>query len=86
MNTEILGIVSMFLATVLLAIPLGKYIAKIYLGDRTFLDYLFNPIEKLFFRISRIDSIKEMNWKQHLYALLGINFVWFFLYILLKYQ
>ena len=69
----------MFCATVLLAIPLGKYIAKVYSGDKTFLDFLFNPIEKYFFRLSGIDATKEMNWKQHLYALLGINFIWFFL-------
>lgn len=79
MNTEILGIVSIFIATVLLAIPLGKNIAKVYLGDKTFLDYIFNSIEKLIFRVSRIDSKMEMNWKQHLNALLGINVVWFFL-------
>ena len=79
MNTEILGVVSMFLVTVLLAIPLGKYIAKVYSGDKTFLDFIFNPIEKFFFRISGIDATKEMNWKQHLYTLLGINVVWFFL-------
>jgi len=36
MNTEILGIVAMFLITLLLAIPLGKYIAKVYSNEKTF--------------------------------------------------
>ena len=79
MNTEIIGIIFLFLVTVLLAIPLGKYIANVYSGDKTLLDFVFNPIEKFFFRISGIETTKEMNWKQHLYALLGINFIWFFL-------
>ena len=51
MNTEILGIIAMFGITLLLAIPLGKYIAKVYGGERTWLDPLFNPLEKLFFKI-----------------------------------
>lgn len=79
MNTEILGIVVMFFMTVVLAVPLGKYIAKIYAGEQTFLDPIFNPIEHFFFKISGIDPSEEMNWKQHLYALLTINLLWFFL-------
>ena len=77
MNTEILGIIAMFGITLLLAIPLGKYIAKVYGGERTWLDLVFNPLEKLFFKISGIDTKKEMNWKQHLVALLVINLIWF---------
>lgn len=79
MNTEILGIIAMFVLTLLLAIPLGKYIAKVYLGQKTFLDSFFNPIEKFFYKISGIDAKKEMNWKQHLVALLAINIIWFVL-------
>ena len=77
MNSEILGIIFMFVVTVVLSIPLGKYIAKVYGGERTLLDPIFNPIERLFFRISGIDSSKEMDWKQHLYAIITINAIWF---------
>ena len=77
MNSEILGIIFMFVVTVVLSIPLGKYIAKVYGGERTLLDPIFNPIERLFFRISGIDSSKEMDWKQHLYAIISINAIWF---------
>ncbi|MBC8644588.1 potassium-transporting ATPase subunit KdpA [Flavobacterium lindanitolerans] len=79
MNTEITGIIAMFVLTLLLAIPLGKYISKVYLGQKTFLDPVFQPIEKLFYKISGIDSKKEMNWKQHMVALVAINVVWFVL-------
>ena len=79
MNTELLGIIAMFVITVALAIPFGKYIAKVYAGYKTPLDPVFNPIEKFFFRISGIDAKAEMNWKQHMIALLTINFVWFLL-------
>lgn len=77
MNTEILGIIAMFTITLLLAIPLGKYMAKVYAWERTLLDPVFNPLEKLFFKVSGINSKNEMTWKQHLVALLTINLLWF---------
>ncbi|MES2689033.1 MAG: potassium-transporting ATPase subunit KdpA [Bacteroidota bacterium] len=79
MNTEIAGIILMFFATVAIAIPLGKYIATVFSGEHTLPDRIFNPLEKFFYRVSGIDPQKEMNWKQHLVALLTINLVWFFL-------
>ncbi|MFD1630125.1 potassium-transporting ATPase subunit KdpA [Pseudopedobacter beijingensis] len=77
MNTEILGVIAMFGVTLLLAIPLGKYIAKVYAGERTFLDPVLNPLERLVYRISGINPDYEMNWKQHLVVLLTINLLWF---------
>ncbi|MBK8680264.1 MAG: potassium-transporting ATPase subunit KdpA [Sphingobacteriales bacterium] len=77
MNTEILGIIAMFGLTFLLAIPLGKYIAKVYGGEKTILDPLFNPLERLFYKFSGINPKTEMNWKEHLVALLSINLLWF---------
>ena len=79
MNTELLGVAAMFLVTLALALPLGKYIAKVYEGAKTRLDPVFNPLEKLFFKAGGIDPTKEMNWKQHLVALLTINLLWFVL-------
>ena len=77
MNTEIFGVVSMYLLTVILAIPLGRYMGKVYSGHKTWLDFLFSPLDKLFFKAGGIKPEKEMNWKQHLVALLTINMVWF---------
>ncbi|WP_288981421.1 potassium-transporting ATPase subunit KdpA [uncultured Flavobacterium sp.] len=79
MNTEIFGVVAVFLLTIVLAIPVGKYIAKVYLGDKTFLDPIFNPIERFIFKISGINDKEEMNWKQHLKTLLSVNLGWFIL-------
>lgn len=78
MNTELLGIIFTFALTVALAIPLGRYIAKVYQGESTFLDSIFNPIESFFFRFSGIDATQEMTWQQSLKALLSINLLWFF--------
>ncbi len=79
MNTETLGIIAMFGVTFLLAIPLGKYIAKVYGDERTLLDPIFNPLERLFYKLSGINAEKEMTWKEHLVALLTINLLWFLL-------
>lgn len=72
----------MYGLVMLLAIPLGRYIGKIFNYESTWLDKVFNPIDKLFFKIGGINPTKEMNWKQHLVALLTINIVWFVISIL----
>src|SRR6476620_2026223 len=77
MYTEILGVILIYVAAVLLAIPLGKYISRVFAGEKTMLDPVFNPIEKFFFRFSGIDAAMDMNWKQSLVALLTINLIWF---------
>ena len=79
MNTELLGIIATFAITLALAIPFGKYIGKVFIGERTLLDPIFNPIEKLFFKVSGIKADQEMNWKQNMVALLTINLIWFLL-------
>jgi potassium-transporting ATPase potassium-binding subunit len=83
MTTEILGIIFMYVLTVALAIPLGKYIGKVFEGERTWPDRIFNPLDKLFYKLGGIDPAKEMNWKQSLSALLTINLVWFIVSMLL---
>ncbi len=79
MNSEILGILLMFFLAVSLAIPLGRYIGKIFSNEKTWLDKILNPLDKLFYKLSGINPETEMNWKQHLITLLTINLLWFFL-------
>jgi K+-transporting ATPase ATPase A chain len=67
----------MYVLMVLLAIPLGRYMAKVFEGQRTWLDPVLNPLDKLFFKLSGVKPEKEMNWKQHMLSLLTINLVWF---------
>lgn len=77
MNTEIAGVIFMYLAMVGLAIPLGKYIAKVFKGEKTWLDFMA-PLERLIYKLSGIDPTREMNWKQHLKAMLTISVIWLF--------
>lgn len=86
MNTEITGILFTFLITVALAYPLGKYIAKVFGGERTFTDFM-NPLERFIYRICGIDPKESMDWKQFLKAMLTINMVWlFYAFFMLLFQ
>jgi len=76
MYTEFTGVIVTFLLTVLLAYPLGRYIAKVFKGDRTILDFM-GPLERFIFRICGIDPTKKMSWKEFLKAMLTINSLWF---------
>ena len=86
MNTELTGVVVTFLLTVLLAIPLGKYIARVFSGEKNFLDFM-SPLERIIYRICGIDPAKSMNWKEFLKAMLTINLVWFiYAFVMLIFQ
>ncbi|MCD7941194.1 MAG: potassium-transporting ATPase subunit KdpA [Bacteroides intestinalis] len=76
MNTEILGVALQVILMVVLAYPLGKYIAKVYKGQKTWSDFM-KPVERLIFKVFGINPQEEMNWKQFLKALLILNAFWF---------
>ncbi len=76
MNIEIPGIVLMFVGSVLLAIPLGKYIGKVFNGESTWPDRIFNPIDRILYKVSGIKPEKQMSWQEQLTALLTINLIW----------
>ena len=76
MNTEILGVILQIVLMVGLAFPLGKYIAKVYKGERTCLDFL-NPVERWMYKLSGVNPEEEMDWKKFLRALLVVNLFWF---------
>ena len=48
-----------------LALPLGRYMAAVYTGERTLLDPLFRTPERLLYRILRVDPDKGQDWKAY---------------------
>lgn len=76
MNSEILGVVVLFVLTVILAIPLGRYCVKVFKNEKTWLDFLA-PLEKVIFRICGIDPNQPMDWKENLKAALVLNMIFF---------
>ncbi|GAB3712719.1 potassium-transporting ATPase subunit KdpA [Spirosoma flavus] len=78
MTTEWFGVIAMYALTVLLAIPLGKYLARVFKGEPTLTDFM-KPLERFIYRLGGVSETADLNWKQNLTALLTINVVWFLL-------
>jgi len=57
--------------------PLGIYMARVYSGRAPLLERLFSPVERLLYRISGIDRISEMSWRQYASAVLVFSLVGF---------
>lgn len=78
----------LFLAVLtLLTKPMGIYLQKVYSGEKTFLDFILKPIERLIYAICRVDADKEMNWKQYGAAMLIFSLVsTLVLYFLQRFQ
>ncbi len=71
----------------LLAWPLGLYMARIYRAESTWLSRPFRPLERLFYRLAGVDERQEMTWQQYALALLLFNAAGFLaVYLLLRLQ
>ncbi len=58
---------------VLLAVPLGRYMAKVLHGEKTFMDKVIGPLERLVYRVCGIDKDKEMSWREYALTLMAFN-------------
>jgi potassium-transporting ATPase potassium-binding subunit len=70
-----LQIAIFFLLVLLTTKPLGRYMARVFEGRRTFLDPLLVPIERLLYRITRVDCKEEMRWTEYGAAMLLFSLV-----------
>jgi K+-transporting ATPase ATPase A chain len=76
-----------FIILLLLVKPLGLYMAKVYLGERTFLSPVIAPVEKFVFRLAGVKSDDEMTWQTYAMAVLAFSMLGFLLlYLLLRVQ
>lgn len=48
--------------------PAGGYLVRVFQGKRTFLDRVLVPLERLIYRICRVDPTREMHWLQYALA------------------
>jgi potassium-transporting ATPase potassium-binding subunit len=68
--------ISLYLVVLLLLVkPLGAFMARVFQREKTFLDPVFGPLERLIYRVARIDAAKEMDWKENALAMLLFNAV-----------
>jgi K+-transporting ATPase ATPase A chain len=50
--------------------PLGVFLARVFSGEKTFLDPVSRPIEKLLYRLTGIEETHEMRWTEYAVAML----------------
>src|SRR5262245_48118272 len=77
MGTEYLAIAFTIAFTILTSLPLGRYMYRVFTGQRTLLDPLLVPIERLVLRLTGVNVDEQQNWKQYSFSLLISNvFMW----------
>src|SRR5215813_1727455 len=50
--------------------PLGVYMARVFSGQRTFLDKVLGPLERLIYKLCRVDEDEEQHWTAYTAAML----------------
>src|SRR5260221_8694645 len=50
--------------------PIGLFMARVFSGERTFLDPVLKPIERLLYRLTRVDAEREMKWTEYAVSML----------------
>ena len=75
-----------FCAALIIASPfLGRYMAKVYTGERVFLTPVFGGAERLLYRCFLIDSKQEQDWKRYARSLIIFSLAgWIILYVILR--
>ena len=85
-----LGWLTIFLFVAILtalAIPLGRYMAAVYTGERTFLDRFLGGPERLLYRVLRVDPTQGQDWKAYAKSLIVFSLAgWLLLYFVLRTQ
>jgi len=65
-----------FLALILLVTkPLGVFMVRVFNRERTLLDPLLSPVERLIYRLTRVDAMREMRWTEYAAAMLLFSLV-----------
>jgi len=82
--TDLFQITLYLVFLVTLAVPLGRYMARVYSDSRTLLDRPLKPVERLASRPSGRDAQQEMGWREYAASLVVFNILGFGLLFLLQ--
>jgi K+-transporting ATPase ATPase A chain len=55
--------------------PVGAYMVRVFEGQRTWLDPILKPIERIIYKLSGVNAGEEMNWREYAFAMLGFSAV-----------
>jgi K+-transporting ATPase ATPase A chain len=87
LSNSIIQVVAFFLLFTAISVPLGLYMARVFSNQRTFLDPVLRPIERLIYRLCGINPGVEMGWAGYTIAMLAFSLIsMIFLYALQRLQ
>jgi K+-transporting ATPase ATPase A chain len=70
-----------------LAIPFGRYMARVYTGERVLLTPIFAGPERFLYKVMRVDPAREQDWKAYAKSLIVFSLAgWLLLYLILRTQ
>src|SRR6202451_4063380 len=76
-----------FILMTAISVPLGLYMARVFSNERTFLDPVLAPIERLIYKTCGINPGVEMGWAGYAISMLAFSLVsMIFLYALQRLQ
>jgi potassium-transporting ATPase potassium-binding subunit len=86
-TSDLTQLLLFFLLLILITKPLGAYLARVFAGERTRLDRVLRPLERLIYRLCGIDPAREMAWTTYTVTMLLFNFAGLvLLYLMLRLQ
>jgi len=53
--------------------PMGVYMARVFSGEKTFMDPVLRPVERLLYRVTGVDETHEMRWTEYAIAMLLLS-------------
>jgi potassium-transporting ATPase potassium-binding subunit len=80
--------IAIFCALIVAVTPLlGGYMARVFRGERTFLDAVAGPPERLTYRLLRIDPTRGQDWKAYARSVIAFSLAgWLVLFLILRTQ
>ena len=87
LSNSIIQLAAYFILVTVISVPLGLYMARVFSNERTFLDPVLAPTERLIYRLSGIDPGVEMGWAAYAISMLAFSLIsMIFLYALQRLQ
>ena len=87
LSNSVIQLIAFFLIVTAISVPLGLYMARVFSNERTFLDPVLSPIERLIYRVCGINPGVEMGWVGYAVSMLAFSLIsMIFLYALQRLQ
>src|SRR6267142_1269818 len=83
----VIQLAAYLLLVTIISVPLGLYMARVFSHERTFLDPVLSPLERLIYKICGINPGVEMGWVGYAASMLAFSLIsMIFLYALQRLQ